>query len=76
MGSWYWLLVAQQNPKHLCKLPHRPTTVASVGYVPLPEEAYHLDEVHFTRGKVGTVFAGEAEVNLTIGELLRKQAKF
>ncbi|BAZ65899.1 MAG: PstS family phosphate ABC transporter substrate-binding protein [Pelatocladus maniniholoensis HA4357-MV3] len=53
-----------------------PTTVASVGYVPLPEEGYHLDEVHFTRGKVGTVFAGEAEVNLTIGELLRKQAKF
>ncbi|PMB51250.1 ABC transporter substrate-binding protein [Fischerella thermalis CCMEE 5201] len=53
-----------------------PTTVASVGYVPLPEEGYHLDKVHFTRGKVGTVFEGEAEVNLSIGELLRKQAKF
>lgn len=53
-----------------------PTTVSSVGYVPLSEEAYHLDEVHFYRGKVGTVFEGEAPVNLTIAELLRKQAKF
>ncbi|WP_026736168.1 PstS family phosphate ABC transporter substrate-binding protein [Fischerella sp. PCC 9605] len=53
-----------------------PTTVSSVGYVPLSEEAYHLDEVHFNRGKVGTVFEGEAPVNLTIGELLRKQTKF
>lgn len=53
-----------------------PTTVSSVGYVPLPAEGYHLDYVHFNRGKVGTVFAGEAQLNLTIGELLRKQAKF
>lgn len=35
------------------------------------------DKVHFTRGKVGTVSQGEAEMkNLSIGELLRKQAKF
>jgi phosphate transport system substrate-binding protein len=34
------------------------------------------DKVHFTRGKVGTVSEGEAEMNLSIGELLRKQAKF
>ncbi|MDJ0737432.1 MAG: PstS family phosphate ABC transporter substrate-binding protein [Nostocaceae cyanobacterium] len=53
-----------------------PTTVSSVGYVPLSEEGYHLDNVHFNRGKVGTVFAGEAQLNLTLGELLRKQAKF
>lgn len=53
-----------------------PTSVSSVGYVPIPAEAYHLDYVHFNRGKVGTVFAGEAQINLTIGELLRKQAKF
>lgn len=53
-----------------------PTLVSSVGYVPLPEEAYDLNRVHFYTGKVGTVFEGEAELNLTIGELLRKQAKF
>lgn len=53
-----------------------PALVSSVGYVPLPVEAYHLDSVHFSRGKVGTVFAGEAQLNLTIGELLRKQATF
>jgi len=53
-----------------------PTLVTSVGYVPLPPEGYHLDNVHFNRGKVGTVFAGEAQLNLTIGELLRKQATF
>jgi len=51
-------------------------TLVSVGYVPLPAEGYHLDNVHFNRGKVGTVFEGEAQINLTIGELLRKQAKF
>lgn len=53
-----------------------PTLVSSVGYVPIPAEGYYLDNVHFTRGKVGTVFEGEAQLNLTIGELLRKQAKF
>ncbi|MBW4564717.1 MAG: PstS family phosphate ABC transporter substrate-binding protein [Mojavia pulchra JT2-VF2] len=57
-------------------LKNAPTTATSVGYVPLPDEAYNLDYVHFNKGKVGTVFEGEAELNLTIGELLRKQAKF
>ncbi len=53
-----------------------PALVSSVGYVPLPAEGYHLTNVHFHRGKVGTVFAGQAQLNLTIGELLRKQATF
>jgi phosphate transport system substrate-binding protein len=53
-----------------------PKIVSSVGYVPLPPEGYHLNNVHFYDGKVGTVFEGEAELNLTLGELLRKQAKF
>ena len=53
-----------------------PMLVSSVGYVPLPDEAYHLDSVHFNTGKAGTVFAGQAQLNLTIGELLRKQATF
>ena len=53
-----------------------PTSVSSVGYIPLPDEAYHLNSVHFHAGKVGTVFAGNEPLNLTLGELLRKQATF
>lgn len=53
-----------------------PTSVSSVGYVPLPADAYRLDYVHFNRGKVGTVYGGENQINLTLGELLRKEAKF
>lgn len=57
-------------------LDRAPEVVSSVGYVPLPEEGYSLIKVHFNRGKVGTVFDGKSQFNLTIGELLRKQAKF
>ncbi|MGL5874497.1 MAG: PstS family phosphate ABC transporter substrate-binding protein [Xenococcaceae cyanobacterium] len=53
-----------------------PQTVSSVGYVPLPDDGYYLTKIHFQRGKVGTVFGGKSEFNLTIGELLRKQATF
>ncbi|MBK1990401.1 PstS family phosphate ABC transporter substrate-binding protein [Sphaerospermopsis aphanizomenoides BCCUSP55] len=53
-----------------------PTIVNSVGSVPLPEEAYKIDYVHLHNGKAGTVFAGKAEFDLTIGELLRKQKQF
>ena len=53
-----------------------PKIVNSVGYVPLPDEAYHIDYVHLNNGKVGTVFAGKAQLDLTIGELLRKQKQF
>ena len=52
------------------------TSVSSVGYIPLPDEAYRLNFVHFHAGKVGTVFAGNEPLNLTLGELLRKQATF
>ncbi len=50
--------------------------VGKVGYVPLPEEAYHIDKVTFHRGEVGTVFEGKSQFSLTIPELLRKQARF
>ena len=50
--------------------------VNTVGYIPLPAEGYRLAQIHFNRGKVGTVFGGKAQLNLTIGELLRKQAQF
>jgi phosphate transport system substrate-binding protein len=57
-------------------LAQAPELVAEVGYVPLPEEAYHIDKVTFHRGEVGTVFEGQSQFNLTIPELLRKQARF
>jgi phosphate transport system substrate-binding protein len=49
---------------------------AKVGYIPLPADGYRLGQLHFVRGKVGTVFAGKAQIGLTIGELLRRRAEF
>jgi len=46
-----------------------------VKYVPLPERAYKLAWEHVQKGKKGTVFGGEAEVGVTIDELLRREAK-
>lgn len=57
-------------------LEQAPELVTVVGYVPLPEEAYHIDKVTFYRGEVGTVFEGKSQFNLTIPELLRRQARF
>jgi phosphate transport system substrate-binding protein len=57
-------------------LQNAPELVSQVGYIPLSEEGYHLAKIHFERGKVGTVFEGKSAFNLTMGELLRKQATF
>ena len=57
-------------------LSQAPELVSEVGYIPLPEEAYNIDKVAFHQGKVGTVFEGQSQFNLTIPELLRKQARF
>ncbi|MGV2829709.1 PstS family phosphate ABC transporter substrate-binding protein [Myxosarcina sp. GI1(2024)] len=57
-------------------LENAPEVVAEVGYVPLPDEAYQINEVTFYRGEVGTVFEGQSQFNVTIPELLRKQARF
>lgn len=51
-----------------------PEIVNTVGYIPLPEEGYHFAGLHFYNTKVGTVFEGKAQINLTLKELLRKQA--
>ena len=71
---------AQKNPqlKALVKhyLEQAPDVVSQVGYIPLPEEGYQLTKIHFERGKVGTVFDGQSVFNLTIEELLTKQANF
>ncbi|BAY59052.1 periplasmic phosphate-binding protein of ABC transporter [Leptolyngbya boryana NIES-2135] len=50
--------------------------VTQVGYIPLPDEGYRLTNLHFYQGKVGTVFDGVPQPDLTISELLRKQAVF
>ncbi len=57
-------------------LAQAPELLTEVGYVPLPEEAYQIGKVTFHRGEVGTVFEGQSQFNLTIPELLRKQARF
>jgi phosphate transport system substrate-binding protein len=71
---------AQDNPalKDFVKfyLKEAPELVSQVGYIPLSEEGYQLAKIHFERGKVGTVFEGKSAFNLTMGELLRKQATF
>ncbi|MEA5509932.1 PstS family phosphate ABC transporter substrate-binding protein [Crocosphaera sp. UHCC 0190] len=53
-----------------------PELVAEVGYIPLPPEAYKLAKIHLERFKVGTVFEGTTNVDLSISDLLRKPAKF
>ncbi|NJR39638.1 MAG: PstS family phosphate ABC transporter substrate-binding protein [Leptolyngbyaceae cyanobacterium CSU_1_4] len=45
-------------------------------FIPLPDAGYRLSELHFYRGKVGTVFEGIPQPDVTIEELLRKQATF
>jgi phosphate transport system substrate-binding protein len=49
--------------------------VKEVNYIPLHPESYHMAQVHYYKGKVGTVFGGKQQQNLTLRELLRKQAQ-
>jgi phosphate transport system substrate-binding protein len=57
-------------------LKQAPTLVESVGYLPLPQEAYRLAEIQFIRGEIGTAFEGIPEPNITVAELLRRQTTF
>ncbi|MEM6520250.1 MAG: PstS family phosphate ABC transporter substrate-binding protein [Cyanobacteria bacterium P01_D01_bin.71] len=57
-------------------LEQAPSTVGAVGYIPLPQDGYEVALTQFYRGKVGTVFDGQMQPGLTIGELLSKRAKF
>ncbi len=50
--------------------------VKQVKYVALPANAYTLGIEHFQKGKLGTVFGGEAQVGIKIEELLKREAKF
>lgn len=48
------------------------TIVTEVGYIPLPDSAYNLANIHFEHNQVGTVFGGKPIINVTINELLTK----
>ncbi len=52
-----------------------PEIVASVNYIPLTQESYKINLVTLHKGKVGTVFEGHSQFDLTLTELQRKQAK-
>lgn len=56
-------------------LTNAPRLVAAVKYVPLPPKAYQLAMQHFKKPKLGTVFAGDAPINLTIEQLMQRESK-
>ncbi|MGB3291998.1 MAG: PstS family phosphate ABC transporter substrate-binding protein [Phormidesmis sp.] len=49
------------------------TVVDDIGYEPLPNDAYAVAMDHVTQRKVGSVFDGKAQPNLTIEELLERE---
>ena len=71
---------AQENPalKAFVEyyLTHAGRVSKTAGYDPLPADAYRLATIQFTRGEIGTAFEGVPQPNVTIAELLRRQAKF
>ena len=48
----------------------------AVGYIGLPARAYTLAKQHLQKRKIGTVFAGDAPVGLTIEALLKREAQY
>lgn len=50
--------------------------VEAVGYVSLPGELYGLALDHFQQGREGTAFEGRSQQNLTIEQLLEREAAF
>jgi len=57
-------------------LRNAPNLVKQVKYVALPAKVYQIGLEHFQKGKIGTVFGGEAEVGVKIEDLLKREAKF
>ena len=50
--------------------------VKDVKYVALPPSAYTIGADHITKGKIGTVFGGTAEVGVRIEDLMKREANF
>ena len=57
-------------------LKNGPALIKQVKYVALPPSAYTMGLDHVKKGKIGTVFGGEAEVGVRIEDLLKREAKF
>jgi phosphate transport system substrate-binding protein len=57
-------------------LKNAPTLVKQVKYVPLPQNIYTVGAEHLKKGKIGTMFGGEAEVGVKIDDLMKREAKF
>ena len=57
-------------------LKNAPTLVRQVKYVALPQSAYTINAEHLQKGKIGTVFGGEAQVGVKIEDLMKREAKF
>jgi len=52
-----------------------PQLVPAVKYVALPEKAYQLAKDRVAKKKLGTGFGGEAEVGVSVEELLQREGK-
>jgi len=50
--------------------------VKDVKYVALPPSAYTIGAAHISKGKIGTVFGGTAEVGVKIEDLMKREASF
>jgi phosphate transport system substrate-binding protein len=57
-------------------LKNAPALVKQVKYVSLPQSVYTTGAEHLKKGKVGTMFGGEAEVGVKIEDLMKREAKF
>jgi phosphate transport system substrate-binding protein len=57
-------------------LKNAPLLVKQVKYVALPQSVYTTGAEHLKKGKVGTMFGGEAEVGVKIEDLMKREAKF
>ena len=57
-------------------LKNAPSLVKQVKYVALPQSVYTTGAEHLKKGKVGTMFGGEAEVGVKIEDLMKREAKF
>ena len=53
-----------------------PEVVNTIGYIPFDDSSYQLLYRNFHKMKVGTVFDGKSEFNLTLDEVLLKRAEY
>jgi phosphate transport system substrate-binding protein len=56
-------------------LKNAPKLVKEVKYVPLPDKVYALGANRLKSAKVGTAFAGHADVGVTIDDLMKREPK-